>query len=279
MMIKHILSVIACLCVLPAQGQSAWNRTKNGGFFKLSETIIISDQFYNRDGDIVPITSTGVYITNVYGEYGMTEKLTAFLYFPFFFHTSRQEQLLNNGSTIQDDKLNSIGDADIGLSYGIKQHSKFVLNVSLLLGLPLGNPSGGMTQLLQSGDGEFNQMLKLNAGYSFYPRPFYMSGGIGFNNRTNDFSDELHVNAELGATLKKWVISIKIYNRSSLNNGSAEATQSGIFSNNIEYLAYGPEVSYLFKEYWGLSATYQGATTGRNILASPSYSIGAFYKF
>jgi len=276
---KYILSVIAWLFVLNVQGQSAWNRTKNGGFLKLSETIIISDQFYNQNGDIVPITSTGVYITNVYGEYGLTEKFTAFLYFPFFFHNSRQEQQLNNGSTIPVDKLNSIGDTDIGLSYGLKQHGNFVINISLLLGLPFGNTSGGMTKLLQSGDGEFNQMLKVNAGYSFYPRPFYFSGGIGFNNRTNNFSDELHINAELGATLKNWVISIKIYNRSSLDNGSAEAAQSGIFSNNIEYLAYGPEVSYLFKEYWGLSGTFQGAANGRNILASPSYSIGAFYKF
>ncbi len=261
--------------------QSPWNKKKGEGFVKLAETIIVSDQFYGPDGKIQPITTTGVYISSIYGEYGLSDKITAFIYFPFFFrNTLNEQQLANSGATIPGDESNSIGDTNIGISYGLKQDGPIVMSASLMLGLPVGETAGGNTQLLQSGDGEFNQLLKVNIGYSFYPTPVYLIGGAGFNNRTNNFSDELHLNGEVGLTIKSSInIAFKIYSLSSLDNGDAAADQTGIFSNNTEYFAYGPELSYTHHETFGVSITYQSALSGQNILANPSYSFGIHYKF
>lgn len=279
---KFLTSLLALLLSTSfCWAQSAWNKKKGEGFVKLSQTIIISDQFYDANGDIQPITTTGVYITSIYGEYGLSDRITGVIYFPFFFRNTLNEQfLVNTGATIPGDEHNSIGDSFVGASYGLKQDGPLVLNVSLILGLPIGETSGGDTQLLQSGDGEFNQLIKFNAGYSFYPLPIYTSAAIGFNNRTQDFSDEFHLSAEVGYTFKeRLTLAFKIYNVSSFENGEATTAQNGIFANNTEYFAFGPELIYQFKNKLGLSANAQGAISGQNILASPSYSFGAFYKF
>ena len=56
--------------------------------------------------------------------------------------------------------------------------------------MPIGNDSGGSQGNLQTGDGEFNQLIQLDAGTGF---PIGGTNGyanvyVGFNNRTNGFS-------------------------------------------------------------------------------------------
>lgn len=278
---KKSITLILLLITGVAFSQSAWNKKKGSGFFKLSESIIVSDQFFDNSSEIVDITTTGVYITSIYGEYGISDKITAFAYMPFFFRNTLNEIEFSTSNTSQPgDELNSFGDTDIGLAYAILQDSKFVLNASLMFGLPLGNDGGGDTGLLQSGDGEFNQLIKANWGYSFYPAPFYATGSIGFNNRTNDFSDELHWSAEVGVSIKdNFNLALKVYNITSFENGDALSSQNGIFANNTEFLSIGPELSYTYNNKFGISATVQGAASGRNILASPNYSAGIHYQF
>ena len=263
-----------------ATAQSAWTKKQGSGFLKLSEDIIVSGDFYDAEGNIVDITTTGIYITSLYGEYGLSDRFTGFFYVPFIRSTLNEQRQINSGLTTPGDEANSIGDATIGLAYGLKQSGAFVLNVSLALGLPLGDTRGGDTQLLQSGDGEFNQLIKLNAGYSFYPAPVYATAGIGFNNRTRDFSDEFHFNLEVGVTLAKNLnAALKINNVTSFNNGDPQASQTGIFSNNLEFLSIGPEIAYDINERFGVSANVLGAASGQNILASPSFGFGVFLKF
>ena len=274
------LSFILAVCT---NAQSAWNKEKRSGFIKLDETIIYSDDFYSREGQIVNIRTTGVYITSLYGEYGITDSITGFVYFPFFFRNTRNEVTQqNSGITEPGESLNSIGDSNIGLSLGLVQNRAFVSSISLTLGLPIGEASGGNSGLLQTGDGEFNQLLKIHGGYSFSINnlPVFASASIGFNNRTKGFSDEFHFSFQAGATIKNKVIAVlKTYNITSFDNGSVMPSQTGIFSNEIEYFAIGPEVSYLFTRQWAITAGLQGAFSGQNVLASPSFSLGISYTF
>lgn len=278
---KKNITLILLLIASTTYSQSAWNKKKGSGFFKLSQSFIVSDQFFDNSKEVVDITTTGVYITSIYGEYGLSDKFTAFAYVPIFFRNTLNEIEFSISNTTQaGDELNSVGDTNIGLAYAIKQDSKFVLNASFMLGLPVGNDSGGDTGLLQSGDGEFNQLIRANWGYSFYPAPFYATGSVGFNNRTNDFSDEFHWGIEFGATIKEdFNLAFKVYNITSFENGDALASQNGIFANNTEFLSFGPELSYTHNDKFGLSATIQGAASGRNILAAPNYSFGIHYQF
>ena len=70
-----------------------------------------------------------------------------------------------------------------------------------------------------------------------------------------------------------------MYNITSLNNGGVFVSQNGLFSNNLEFLSIGPEVNYSLTDKFGLSVAVFGAFSGQNILASPSYNAGLFYKF
>jgi len=273
-----ILSFVLLL-QMPQIIAGGWLKGKEKGFFKLNQTVIHGNQFYNGDGEIKTITTTGVYLTSLYGEYGIADKFDAIAYVPFVARQTLNSVKFSSGIMQDGDELTSIGDAQIGVKYGIRQNQKLVISATLLLGLPIGDDSGGETELLQTGDGEFNQMVLLEAGYSF-DFPLYANVGIGINNRTRGFSEEFRATAELGYKWKdKLLGSLKSEIVESFMNGEPEGSAgNGIFSNNIEYVSFGPEVSYWMKDNLGLTIGVQGAFSGSFILAEPSYNFGVFLE-
>ena len=137
---------------------------------------------------------------------------------------------------------------------------------------------------LQTGDGEFNQLLQLDVGtsFGFGGINFYAAAYGGFNNRTNGFSDELRYGMEGGATFPKTGITtiLRLYGIKSLKNGDATdiPNSTSIFANNSEHFTISPEIAYQFNDKWGVSATYAQALSGRIIFANPAYSVGVFLK-
>ena len=215
----------------------------------------------------------------MYAEYGLTNRLTGIIYFPFFVRNALNKQVYNqSGTTVAGDSFQSIGDTDISFKYALIVNKPIVLSATLLLGLPLGQTSGGNSGILQTGDGEFNQLIRVDASHSFYPKPFYISAYTAFNNRTNNFSDEVRFGAEFGLTLKKFIPIIKLNVVKSLFNGEGGVTQNGIFSNNTEYISPTLELNYQATEKIGISGSGGFALAGRNILATPNWSIGVYLK-
>lgn len=256
-----------------------WPQPKKHGYFKVAQNMIRSSSFYSPEGSIVDITTIGLYTTSLYGEYGFTNRLTGIVYFPFFVRSTLNKiQFTQSGAFVPGDSFNSIGDTDIGIKYGIITDKPVVISATLILGLPLGKTSGGETQILQTGDGEFNQMIRVDASHSFYPKPFYASAYAAFNNRTQNYSDEVRFGGEVGATFKKFTPILKINVVQSLFNGKPETVQNGIFSNNTEYFSPTLELNYQANEKWGLSGSGGFALSGKNILASPNWSMGVYLK-
>ena len=115
--------------------QGPWNKKAKEGFFKLSEMVIVSDDFYTPEGTISNIKTTGVYITSIYAEYGFSDKITGVAFVPFFVRNTINEQQFSTSSNVEPgDESNSFGDVNIGIQYGIKQSGSLVLSASLLLG-------------------------------------------------------------------------------------------------------------------------------------------------
>ena len=275
---KYIIVVFVFIAAQTFAG-GGWPQPKRGGYFKLSQNFIRSSFFYAPDGSIVDITTIQLFTTSVYGEYGFTNRLTGLIYFPFFVRNTLNEiQYNQSGNTVPGDSFQSIGDTDIGIKYGLIVNKPIVLSASLILGLPLGEPVGGSSQILQTGDGEFNQMIKFDASYSFYPKPVYVSVYAAYNNRPNSFSDEVRYGAEVGVTLKKFIPIFKLNVVQSLYNGSAEEAQNGIFSNNTEYVSPTLELNYQFTDKTGISGSGGFAFAGKNILAAPNWSLGLYLK-
>lgn len=280
---KLYLTIALISCVYTLRAGGGWPAAKGSTYLKFNQFVIRSDDYFNPDGDIISISTSSIYLTSVYAEHGITDKLTGIVYLPFFARATLNEQKsASTGEILQPgDAVNSIGDADVTFKYGLITGKPIVVSAGITFGLPLGNPEGGDTGVLQTGDGEFNVMLTIEASRSFNGGKGYVNTLIGYNNRSNNFSDEFRIGAEVGYRIApKLLTALKLYSVNSLNNGDdLETPSNGIFSNNIEYLAVTPEVNYFFNESSGISAAVGFAPYGRRVLASPSYSLGVFFNF
>ncbi len=278
---KKIVSLIGfCIFSALAFAGGGWPQPKNSGYYKVSQNWIIADSFYGPGGDIVTIRTTSLFTTSFYGEYGITKRLTGILYLPFFVRsTLNEERYSPSGTVIPGEFLNSIGDTDVAFKYAVIVDKPVVVSATILLGLPFGETGGGEGGILQTGDGEFNQMIRVDASTSFYPVPLYASAYAGFNNRTKGFSDEIRFGAEVGYTFFKKLTAIaKVNVVQSLYNGGDAVADNGIFSNNTEYVSPMVEVGYALNDKWGVSGSAGFAFAGKNILASPNYGVGIYLK-
>ena len=252
-----------------------WTQKKGEGYFKLNESFIRADEYYGNSGNSDEITTFSLYTTSLYAEYGFTDKLTAFTYIPFLMRPLLNNTVSNQtgNQVLEGDEYTGIGDFDLGVDYSIYNQNNIAISGRVQLGLPIGNTEGGKTKLLQTGDGEFNQLFQLNAGYGFGSVYF------GYNNRTKDFSDELRYGAEVFLSRNKVYTAIKYQGIKSLENGSdTPAASSGIFSNNLEYDILGFEAGYQAYKNFGVSTgVFLAPFSGRNILDAPNFNLGIYY--
>ena len=276
---KSTIIILLLLTTQMTWAGGGWPIPKGKGYFKLSEYFIRSNGYFAPSGDVIDIATAGIYITSLYGEYGITDRFGVIAYVPFFSRATLNEQVDRNGNVLaQGDAVNSFGDTDISFKYGLITNKPIVVSATLTFGLPFGNDQGGETGVLQTGDGEFNTMIALEASRGINGGKGWINTLVGYNNRSNNFSDEFRWGLEIGHKFgKKWSGGIKFYSVNSLNNGSDfETPSNGIFSNNIEYLSFTPEVNYFIKENLGVSASIGGALSAKRVLASPGYSLGVF---
>jgi len=283
--IKSILLLITSLIfVASSYAGGPWPQLKNNGYIKISEWWIISNQHYTDQGLIDPNLTNGIFNSSIYAEYGLTDRLTGTVYFPFLSRAYFNNTVSGTtGETLlSGEAINSLGDTDVSLTYGLLQ-GPVVVSASLTLGIPLGKDTGGSLGTLQTGDGEFNQMLRVDAGTGFQIGNLnaYASVYGGYNNRTEGFSDEIRFGLEAGITIlnNKLTAIARLYGIQSLNNGveGRRENSTSIFANNSEHLTFGPELAYNISDNWGLSAGFGTALSGKLIYAATSYNVGVFF--
>ena len=279
---KLLLLMTIVLSAQISMAGGGWPKLKGELYLKFSEYWIIADQHFTINGSIDPNLTRANYITSVYAEYGFTNRFTGIVYFPFFSRATVNEQV--SGTTgdvlIPGEAINSIGDTDIQLKYGLLQNGSVKVSVSLTLGIPTGESAGGSDGSLQTGDGEFNQMITVDASRSFPLGKLntYATISAGFNNRTQGFSDEIRYGAEAGILYKKFIGILRLQGIHSLKNGDSNFNGSGtsLYGNNITYIALSPEIGYRITEKTGISAGIGTALYGELIFANPTYTIGIF---
>jgi hypothetical protein len=279
---KHLILILIYFTVASiAIAGGGWPQPKNKGYFKLSQSYILSSRIFDGNGNVIDLTpSYGYFATSFYGEYGFTDRLTGIIYMPFFARATKTELQYNQPGvpTEPGAALNSFGDTDIAIKYGLLVNKPIVVSATILFGLPLGDNGATNANALQTGDGEFNQMLRVDASHSFYPKKFYVSAYAAFNNRTKGFSDEVRFGAEIGWTLKKFIPILKVSTVHSLFNGDVGVVQNGVFSNNVEFISPALELNYQLTEKVGISGSMATALAASNILASPNFGLGVYLK-
>lgn len=261
-----------------------WPQQKGHAYLKLYQWWVVADQHFTDSGLKDPNTTNGLFNTTFYGEYGFTDKLTAVVSAPLFsrayFNNTRSAT--TGELLIAGEAINSIGDIEAGLRFGLARGDLLSWTGTLTLGIPLGNAAGGSAGTLQTGDGEFNQLIQtdLGAGFTLGGVPAYASGYFGLNNRSDGYSDELRYGFEFGLHLfdqKLWFIN-RFYGTSSLQNGDRTVGNNvtSIFANNSEHLTYSPELSWNIGTDWGVAASVAVPLSGKIIFAAPAYSVGVF---
>ena len=276
---KRVIFLIGMLFVLEnAWAGGGWPQEKGGFFAKINQYSILSQFYFSPTGEVIDISRTDFHSFSVYGEYGITDKLTGILNAPLFVRSVLHEERDFNGTLIRrKEAVNSVGDIDVALKYNFLNKSGWVASAILDLGIPIGIAKGGNSGLLQTGDGEFNQLIEVYVSRSVGNGYFTFS--TGFNNRTQSFSDEFRFGLEAGRKVKGFWGILRIYGIESLNNGTKPYEErQGIFTNNIEYLSISPEISYDVKSNWGVVVGAGFAAYGKNVMASPSLSLGVYLK-
>ena len=290
---RILLFVVFISALFPmVQAQSGWTQNQNSGYFKLNQSAIRAGQFFNPDGDLIDITTTSVYSTVFYGEYGLNDRLTALLNAQLFVRSTINElESRADGAVIPGDEFNGLGEIQLGLKYGLITEGPIVLAASTQLKLPSGESVGGDTELLQSGDGAWGAIGMLHASHSFYPKPFYANLSVGYQWRGTadleyssglvsvDYDDAFIWGGELGWTPNKsWALALKWTQVQPFEADESEGVtgSSSIFGNRLTYFAVIPEVNYIVQN-WGFSASVGGVLFAKNILAAPSTNFGVFF--
>ena len=282
-------ALLSFLLPVLAKAGGPWPQGKGEGYVKLSEWWLRFDRHYTADGLTDPNLTTGVYNTFLYGEYGLTDRLTGIVNANLFGRNvvNEQRSSISDDVLVPGEALNAFGDVDVALKYTLTQNQARVpFSVTLLLGLPTGNPQAGALGNLQTGDGEFNQMLRVDAAHGFGLGKVgnaYVAAYGGLNNRTGGFSDEWRVGAEAGLGLlsrKLWLIG-RVDVVESFKNGESAATftGSGIFANSAEFVGLGWEANYYLTDRLGVSVGATGALRGELIAAAGSWQAGVFFDW
>jgi protein XagA len=184
--------VLLAPSVLKAQ---AWTKAEGTGFYKLDFSRISATDVFNTKSEVIPFRTITNNITSFYGEYGVTNKFTLLGYVPFLINNKLGETKNATGAIVLPAvSETNFGDVDLGFRYQLFNKNGISLSANLLLGLPTGNST--QKEGLLTGDGEFNQMLKLAIGTG--KTRWWTQGALGFNNRTKGFSDEFRYDFEFG---------------------------------------------------------------------------------
>ena len=265
-------------------GTAQWTQKKGTGYYKLGAWFLEADQHYTNEGLLDPNATRGIFVTSLYGRHGITDKITLVGYIPFTL-VYQNEQIFTSGNPDQPgEAVNSLGDIDLGVEFQLLKRPKWVLPTSLTLGIPSENNSGGSDGSYQTGDGEFNQILKVLVGTSFKiaKHSFYAKGSVGVNNRSNGYSDEIRLGFETGFQVfkNKFLLLVRLNTIQSFYNGSlsAENSNGSIFVNNVEVTNLGGEINYFLTKKWSASSGCSVPLSGKNIYKAPALAGGIAYK-
>lgn len=280
---QKLLSFFILLYIVSINNEifaGGWTKKKGKFYLQLSSQYMKSNKFHDINGTLVDINTLSDFTLSFYGEYGVTDNISIVAFFPFHHRLTLDKIKGTSGNTyFPGAKKNGISDSDIGIKYKIAEGGGSVLSAGFSLGLPIGDsndPNGLLT-----GDGELNQKVGFQFGHSFYPLPVYFNTSAAYNFRHKGYTDEINFGIEAGYTFdNKLIVIFRVTGLKPLRNGdnTVAGGAGGLFSNNQQYIAYGPELFYNITDNWGITAGMNSGTWARNVLSTNVFRIGLFIQ-
>lgn len=251
---------------------AAWVRAPGETLIGLGVSYTSANKVYDNAGKTPGIPRFTEIATNIYGEHGVTDRLTVGASLAVLnLHTAEDMTLLAN-----EKRQTGIGDSVATGRYLLVQGP-----VLVSAGLDLGLPTGDKNAAIATGDGEASVMAKLSAAGGFQAGlPIFYLVSAGYHKRTIGFSDEVY--AQLMAGFRAYFVTFiaGAELKQSLQNGDAgNLSTNPLYYNNASFLSFGPGVVLHASEQLTFNIFFKTAGYARNILGAPSLSFGAAYRF
>jgi hypothetical protein len=281
-MYKIILLFILLLSGSDSYAQSGWTRKKGEGFFLLKYRTFSSNNYFNLSGESIETNRFRQSTLGLYGELGLTDRLTAIVNFPVFG---------TNGFTTTE-TVSGIGDLQLELKYALP-FTKFPVAVSLAPVFPTAkannfaqSKNNGFDRInLPIGDGEFNLWTILAASQSLKKIPLYFSFFGAYNFRTayqgNEFSDQFLIGTEIGYQIfKNTFVNGKINTLSTIEN--VVTVSDFVRGDGTEYTSYSVGIFFpIITDFKGI-LEYQNYSdwlfSEKNIYSAAAFNFGLIYN-
>lgn len=262
-----------------ALGQG-WVQPQGGTYVKAGVHMMRANAYFERGGNEIDIPTLSDYVFNLYGEVGITDRITLIAYLPLVerITLARQVGKTTGFEFFPGDSATGPADFEVGARYGLVTGGPVVLSAGITLGLPTGDET--QEHGLVTGDGEFNQIVYVGMGYSFWPLPLYATGSAGYNARYRGFSDEFLYRAELGGTwMGRLTTLVRAHGLLSMHNGNPGFVggTAGLNANDQEYVVLGGEIGVELNSRFGLALGVERALRGERTLSAARWNLALYH--
>lgn len=268
----------------PLFAGGGWVRKPSSFYAKLGYATLRSDKFFSIGGQSVTTSPFSLQSLNFYAEYGLplgsigVEGVEAMVNFPLYRRSSFETT----------EAVSSLGDLMIELKYALLK-GDFPVALGVAAEFPTGDENAIARDkdfpeafiALPLGDGEFNIWTKIYASHSFYPVNAYVSVDMGYNFRTEGFTNQYQFGAEIGYKFLNaiWVVG-KLRRFAGVGAPNEDLFGGFGLGEGVEYTANAVELAYQpFNHVW-VTAEYASAFGGlRNIYSGANLTLGAAVEF
>ena len=278
----HLLVVITLIPFITFAG-GPWTTKNKSGFFQLQSTFPVgaySDLFLENNENLALKRSVLDYTFQAYIEYGLSDKLNLITTLPYKYISTGDT--IENSSTselLPKGKLSGLSNYQLALKYSL-------LNKKLKAAISVKSSFNTVNKDIEKGliTGYQTNTVGLfgHIGKSFSKGKMYsfIEGGVYIT--SNNFSDYYEIHYELGYQIKPffWTV-LTLDLKESLNNGSyhnENLKQTGFYTNNQEYFAYGIKASYELNNKIGFTIAGFGAFSGNYVAKISTFSLGVYKK-
>jgi len=291
-MIRPITLVAAFLLLFhTVHAAGPWPKKKGSGYAQLGFTYVGYNSFFNHEGKVVPLRRSVVDLTSqVYLDYGITERLTLTTNLPFKYVSSSERIASTDTSyfrdTVPNGNLFGLSNVTLGLKYNI-------INKRVLFSAGLNTEANvakyDSLTTLRTGPSAWVFHPYLSVGTTFYKHKFYTFLDAGYRLRLNGYSDEVDFSYELGFSWnQKTYFIANVSGRFSLKEGSLDNNitpeaphgrdlHTSLYPNNQQYVGFGLKFIQKIRKVHLNAAVYFG--TGQMVAATPSYNLGVAYEW
>ncbi|PHN06880.1 hypothetical protein [Flavilitoribacter nigricans] len=262
--------------------QSGWTKAKGAWYAQTTVSYFASDRYYSTAGNLNIGNTFRNYTLNAYGEYGISDRLTAIVNLPLL-----KLQNFNVTETVA-----GIGDLQFGVKYGIAK--KIPIAFSLAVEVPTDdgrlfanakevNELGIRERInLPASDGEWNVRSALAISQSI-GRTTYASWYGAINYRTEGFTHQWQSGIEAGHLFfdRLWLIGkLQVQDRLS---DEVNSSVSFLYGEGTTYTAYQFNLLYHLTDHWRLTAAFHSYTdllvARRNIYDGRTFSLGIALEY